>query len=264
MVARFDPDTYDNYIGFARIGNGSLGGKARGLAFYEQYAAQVPLYDKYEGVRIYLPRTLVIATDCFDEFIRENGLQYVINSDISDDEILSEFVSSRLPESLVDDLRIFIRHSSKPLAVRSSSKLEDSHYQPFAGIYSTYMIPMTSNEDQTLRLLGKAIKSVYASVYFASSRALYPGDGQPAERGEDGRRDPGGVRDGRQRVFLSDDFRRGPFAEFLSDRRREAAGRYREPRVRARQAGCRRRSDAPAFSPRYPKTYCNFRRPNWR
>ena len=128
-------------------------------------------YDKYEGVRIYLPRTLVIATDCFDEFIRENGLQYVINSDISDDEILSEFVSSRLPESLVDDLRIFIRHSSKPLAVRSSSKLEDSHYQPFAGIYSTYMIPMTSNEDQTLRLLGKAIKSVYASVYFASSRA---------------------------------------------------------------------------------------------
>ncbi len=152
-------------------------------------------------MRIYLPRTLVIATDCFDEFIRENGLQYVINSDISDDEILSEFVSSRLPESLVDDLRIFIRHSSKPLAVRSSSKLEDSHYQPFAGIYSTYMIPMTSNEDQTLRLLGKAIKSVYASVYRIEPR-LYPGDGQPAERGEDGRRDPGGVRDGRQRVFF--------------------------------------------------------------
>ena len=171
VVARFDPDTYDNYIGFARIGNGSLGGKARGLAFMNSMLHKYRFYDKYEGVRIYLPRTLVIATDCFDEFIRENGLQYVINSDISDDEILSEFVSSRLPESLVDDLRIFIRHSSKPLAVRSSSKLEDSHYQPFAGIYSTYMIPMTSNEDQTLRLLGKAIKSVYASVYFASSRA---------------------------------------------------------------------------------------------
>ncbi|MFR4236553.1 MAG: PEP/pyruvate-binding domain-containing protein [Alistipes onderdonkii] len=76
-----------------------------------------------------------------------------------------------MPEALVEELRVYIRHATKPLAIRSSSKLEDSHYQPFAGIYSTYMIPLTDNEDQTLRLLGKAIKSVYASVYFASSRA---------------------------------------------------------------------------------------------
>ena len=128
-------------------------------------------YDKYPGVRVLLPRTVVVTTDYFDEFIRENGLQYVVNSDISDEELLSEFVSSRLPEKLVGELRTYIKYAKGPLAIRSSSKLEDSHYQPFAGIYSTYMIPLTDNTDQMLRLLGKAIKSVYASVYFAASRA---------------------------------------------------------------------------------------------
>ena len=171
VVARFDPATYNRYIWFARMGNGSLGGKGRGLAFMNSMLQKYRLYDKYEGVKVTLPRTVVVATDYFDEFIRDNGLQYVINADIADEEILSEFVSSRLPEALVEELRVYIRHATKPLAIRSSSKLEDSHYQPFAGIYSTYMIPLTDNEDQTLRLLGKAIKSVYASVYFASSRA---------------------------------------------------------------------------------------------
>jgi hypothetical protein len=117
-----------------------------------------------------VPRTLVIATEYFDRFILENGLQYVINSDISDAEVLSEFVSSNLPTDLVEALRAFIRVVRTPLAVRSSSKLEDSYYQPFAGVYSTYMIPAVENEDQQLRLLAKAIKSVYASVYFASSK----------------------------------------------------------------------------------------------
>ena len=112
----------------------------------------------------------MITTEYFDRFIRENGLKYVINSDLTDAEILSEFVASTLPQELTDALRIFVRHVRKPLAVRSSSKLEDSYYQPFAGVYSTYMIPHTENEDQQLRLLSKAIKSVYASVYFASSR----------------------------------------------------------------------------------------------
>lgn len=171
VVARFDPQTYSDYIWFARMGEGSLGGKARGLAFVNSMLQKYDLFSKYQGVKILLPRTVVIATDYFDEFIRDNGLQYVINADISDDEMLSEFVSSRLPEALVSDLRTYIKYVNGPLAVRSSSKLEDSHYQPFAGIYSTYMIPFTNNEDQMLRLLGKAIKSVYASVYFASSRA---------------------------------------------------------------------------------------------
>ena len=171
VVARFDPASYSKYIWFARIGEGSLGGKARGLAFINNMLQKYNLLNKYPGVKILIPRTAVIATDYFDEFIKVNGLQYVINSDISDDEILSEFVSSRLPEPLVQDLRAFIDHATSPIAVRSSSKLEDSHYQPFAGIYSTYMIPLTHNKDQMLRLLGKAIKSVYSSVYFSASRS---------------------------------------------------------------------------------------------
>ena len=171
VVARFSPDTYNDTIWFSRLGNGSIGGKARGLAFINHVLQNYNLYNEWEGVRVMVPRTLVITTEYFDRFIIENGLQYVINSDITDAEILSEFVASSLPQELTDALRAFIRAVRKPLAVRSSSKLEDSYFQPFAGIYSTYMIPHTENEDQQLRLLSKAIKSVYASVYFASSRA---------------------------------------------------------------------------------------------
>lgn len=171
VVARFDEETYSDAIGFARIGDGSLGGKARGLAFMNSMLIKYHQYDKYERVRVLIPRSVVIATDYFDEFIRTNGLEYVISQDCSDEEILSEFISSTLPESLQSKLKVYIRTVHSPLAIRSSSKLEDSHYQPFAGIYSTYMIPHTDNEDQMLRLLLKAIKSVYASVYFAESRA---------------------------------------------------------------------------------------------
>lgn len=118
VVARFDRDTYNRYIWFARIGDGSLGGKGRGLAFMNSMLQKHRFYDRYEGVKVQLPRTVVIATDYFDEFIRDNGLQYVINADVTDEEILSEFVSSRLPETLVDDLRAYIRHAARPLAVR--------------------------------------------------------------------------------------------------------------------------------------------------
>lgn len=171
VVARFSTETFNDAIWFSKLGNGSLGGKARGLAFMNHILQKYHLYNKWDGVRVLVPRTLVITTEYFDRFIVENGLQYVINADVSDAEILSEFVASVLPQELTDALRVFIRTVRKPLAIRSSSKLEDSYYQPFAGIYSTYMIPHTENEDQELRLLSKAIKSVYASVYFASSRA---------------------------------------------------------------------------------------------
>lgn len=170
VVARFNKETYNDTIRFARLGNGSLGGKARGLAFLNHILQKYDLYDKFPDTRVTVPRTLVITTEYFDRFIIDNGLQYVINADISDAEILSEFVASTLPQELTDALRSFIHHVRKPLAVRSSSKLEDSYYQPFAGVYSTYMIPRTENEDQQLRLLSKAIKSVYASTYFAASR----------------------------------------------------------------------------------------------
>ncbi len=171
VVAGFDRGTYNNYIWFSRLGEGSLGGKARGIAFINNTLQKYNLLDKFKGVKIIIPRTVAIATDYFDEFIRINGLQYVINSDISDEEILAEFVSSRLPEALITDLETYISYTTSPIAVRSSSKLEDSYYQPFAGVYSTYMVPYSSNNDQMLRLLGKAIKSVYASIYFSSSRA---------------------------------------------------------------------------------------------
>ncbi|MCQ2066086.1 MAG: phosphoenolpyruvate synthase [Bacteroidaceae bacterium] len=170
VVARFNKDNYNDTIWFSKIGDGSLGGKARGLAFLNYILQKYELYHKWEGVRVMVPRTLVITTDFFDRFILDNGLQYVINSDISDSEILSEFVASTLPADLTESLKVFIHNIRKPLAIRSSSKLEDSYYQPFAGVYSTYMIPRTENEDQMLRLLSKAIKSVYASVYYSASR----------------------------------------------------------------------------------------------
>ncbi len=170
VVAKYAPETYNNTIWFSRCGNGALGGKGRGLAFLNHMLQKHDLYDHWQDLRVLVPRTMVITTDYFDQFIHDNGLQYVINSDLTDEELLSEFVSAGLPSELLVALRHFIRVTNRPLAIRSSSKLEDSYYQPFAGVYSTYMIPHTENEDQQLRMLSKAIKSVYASVYFAASR----------------------------------------------------------------------------------------------
>ena len=170
VVAKYAPETYNNTIWFSRCGNGAMGGKGRGLAFLNHMLQKHDLYDHWQDLRVLVPRTMVITTDYFHQFIHDNGLQYVINSDLTDEELLSEFVSAGLPSELLGALRHFIRVTSRPLAIRSSSKLEDSYYQPFAGVYSTYMIPHTENEDQQLRMLSKAIKSVYASVYFAASR----------------------------------------------------------------------------------------------
>lgn len=170
VVAKYAPETYNSTIYFSRCGDGPMGGKARGLAFLNHILQKHDLFDRWENIRILVPRTMVITTDYFDRFINDNGLQYVINAELTDEELLSEFVSASLPSKLVQALRHFIRATKRPLAIRSSSKLEDNYYQPFAGVYSTYMIPHTENEDQQLRLLTKAIKSVYASVYFAASR----------------------------------------------------------------------------------------------
>lgn len=171
VVAKFEPATYNDAIRFAKYGDGSLGGKARGLSFLNHILQKHGLYDRWEDVHVLVPRTLAVATDLFDEFIRENGLGYVINSEMSDEEILSEFVSARLPAHLTEALKVFLNHVPGPLAIRSSSKLEDSYYQPFAGVYATYMIPDACNLEQRFRMLSRAIKSVYASVYYASSRA---------------------------------------------------------------------------------------------
>ncbi len=182
VVAKYSPETYNDTIWFCRCGSGAMGGKGRGLAFLNHMLQKHDLYDKWPEVRVLVPRTMVITTDYFDRFIHDNGLQYVINAELTDEEILSEFVSAMLPLELREALRHFIRVCHRPIAVRSSSKLEDSYYQPFAGVYSTYMLPQTENEDQLLRMLSKAIKSVYASVYFAASRGYIVSTGNvPSE-----------------------------------------------------------------------------------
>ena len=177
VVAAFNPKAYNDAIWFSRFGSGSIGGKARGLAFLNHILHKYNFYDKWEDVRVFVPRTLVITTDYFERFIKDNGLKYVINSDLSDTELLSEFVSSPLPADLLEALRSFIRVVRRPLAVRSSSKLEDSYHQPFAGVYSTYMLPFAQNEDQQLRILSKAIASVYASVFFKSAKSYIVSSG---------------------------------------------------------------------------------------
>ena len=182
VVARYAPETYDSTIYFSRCGNGPMGGKGRGLAFLNHILQKHDLFDHWDNIRVLVPRTMVITTDYFDQFIHDNGLQYVINADLTDEEILSEFVAAMLPMEVREALRHFIRATKRPLAVRSSSKLEDSYYQPFAGVYSTYMIPHTENEDQQLRMLSKAVKSVYASVYYAASRGYIVSTGNvPSE-----------------------------------------------------------------------------------
>ena len=171
VVAVFRKDRFDHYSNFARIGQGSLGGKGRGLAFIDQIIKRNPVCDNFSGVTITIPRTVVLCTDIFDEFMSANNLYPLALSDASDEDILSRFLEARLPQRLVEDFFALFEVVDKPFAVRSSSLLEDSHYQPFAGIYSTYMIPHVDDRYEMLKMLSDAIKGVYASVFFADSKA---------------------------------------------------------------------------------------------
>ncbi|MBN2274777.1 MAG: phosphoenolpyruvate synthase [Bacteroidales bacterium] len=170
-IAEFDKHVYDEYLKFSRIGGGSLGGKARGLAFFNSVIQQEKLYEKFRDVVISIPRTVVLSTEVFEEFMESNDLYKVGMSGQTDEEILAGFIKGKLPDYTCDDLEAILTHAVNPIAVRSSSKLEDSYYQPFAGIYNTYMIPVTKNKTLSLKLLETAIKSVYASVYFKTSKA---------------------------------------------------------------------------------------------
>lgn len=171
VVAIFKRDRFDHYSNFARIGQGSLGGKGRGLAFIDSIIKNFPECDNFNGVSVQIPRTVVLCTDIFDEFMENNNLYQIALSDAPDEEILHAFLNAKLQESLVEDFYALFEVVKRPLAVRSSSLLEDSHYQPFAGIYSTYMIPSLKDKDEMLRLLSDAIKSVYASVFYSDSKA---------------------------------------------------------------------------------------------
>lgn len=171
VVAVFNKDSYDDYSNFARIGKGSLGGKGRGIAFIDQIIKKNPVCDNFDGVQLTIPHTVVLCTDIFDEFMDRNNLYEIALSDAPDQEILRRFLEATLPESIREDLKAFFDVVRRPLAVRSSSLLEDSHYQPFAGIYSTYMVPYVEDVNERLKMVCDAVKAVYASVFYADSKA---------------------------------------------------------------------------------------------
>lgn len=171
IVAVFDRMKFDKYAHFARIGDGSLGGKGRGLAFLDNVIKRHPEFNQYANATVQIPKTVVLCTDIFDEFMESNNLYPIALSDASDDEILKHFLRAQLPDSLIADFFTFFEATKSPIAIRSSSLLEDAHYQPFAGIYSTYMIPYLEDKYQMLQMLACAIKGVYASVFYRDSKA---------------------------------------------------------------------------------------------
>lgn len=170
-IAQFNRYRYDELHTFSRIGDGSLGGKARGLAFMDQVLKASHLRYKYPGIIISVPRTVVLSTDVFQEFIERNSLHEHLDPEMNDREVLDLFVKGVFTRDHEEDLRAVLRVNTKPLAVRSSSQLEDSSFQPFAGVYSTYILPNGSGtEGERLDDLITAIKCVYASIFFKATR----------------------------------------------------------------------------------------------
>lgn len=160
----FDPEVSD----FAKIGQGSLGGKARGLAFFSHLLhGQSDLAKTYAGIDIVVPRTLVITTAWFDAFVAENNLGEIDGEALGDAQISERFLAASLPDALTENLRTFLERTTAPVSVRSSSLLEDAHHLPYAGLYKTYMIP-NNHPSLAVRLahLTTAVKMVYASTYF--------------------------------------------------------------------------------------------------
>ena len=171
VVAVFDRGKFDRYAHFARIGDGSLGGKGRGLAFLDNIIKTHPEFNLFPGVTVRIPKTVVLCTDVFDQFMEHNNLYPIALSNAPDEDILARFLQAQLPDSYIADFFTFFEATTGPIAIRSSSLLEDSHYQPFAGIYSTYMIPRLDDKQEMLHMLAAAIKSVYASVFYHDSKA---------------------------------------------------------------------------------------------
>ncbi|MCE5206072.1 MAG: phosphoenolpyruvate synthase [Porphyromonadaceae bacterium] len=171
VVAVFEKDRFDQYSNFARIGEGSLGGKGRGLAFIGYMVKTHLELNNNVNFPVTTPKTVVLCTDIFDEFMEANDLYTIALSDRSDEDILKHFLAAKLPKRMVSDFLVFFEAIDGPVAIRSSSLLEDSQYQPFAGIYSTYMIPYVNDKYEMVRLLSNAIKAVYASAFYKDSKA---------------------------------------------------------------------------------------------
>ncbi len=171
VIAEFDKNHYDDSLIFSRIGSGSLGGKARGLAFLDSLIKKHPQLDSFENIIIKIPKTVVISTESFDDFMEDNNLYPFALGNKSNEEILKKFVNSQLRSEIKEDLKAFLKIVKKPIAIRSSSVLEDSHYQPFAGVFSTYMLANTGSSEINAEQLYIAVKSVYASVFYKETKA---------------------------------------------------------------------------------------------
>ncbi|MCK9209735.1 MAG: histidine kinase [Ignavibacteriaceae bacterium] len=172
IITDFSKDTFDPENSFARIGGGSLGGKARGLGFVNMLITNYDIANRFDDVRIYVPSAVVLGTDVFDQFMEENKLTNIALSTVDDIDLMKIFLDAKyFPEEVLKQLKEFLEIVNKPLAVRSSSLLEDSQFQPFAGVYQTYMIP-NSVEDSKQRLdeLLQSIKCVYASTFFKAAK----------------------------------------------------------------------------------------------
>ena len=172
LIAEFSQHDDDASCGFSRIGQGSLGGKGRGLAFVNSIMNAYDIENHIPGMRIFVPPSTILATDIFDRFMEDSGLAAYALEAHPDEEIRSAFLGAHLPADAVTALRAFLKGARFPLAVRSSSLLEDSSYQPFAGIYRTYMLPNNASSlDIRLEQLCRAIRLVYASTYYEDSRS---------------------------------------------------------------------------------------------
>ena len=171
VVAVFEKDRFDKYSYFARIGDESMGGKGRGLAFMGYIVKKHQELNVYDNLPVIVPKTVVLCTDIFDEFMEANKLYPLALSDLPDEDILKHFLSAKLPQRLVADFLVFFDAINNPVAIRSSSLLEDSHYQPFAGIFSTYMIPYLDDKFEMIRMISDGIKAVYASVFYKDSKS---------------------------------------------------------------------------------------------
>ena len=174
IVSDFAAQDFDPDMDFIKLGKGSLGGKARGLAFISALLQQKPEFqEKYPEINISIPKTLVISTDGFDSFIGANNLKDLSSIKHSDMRIKKMFLNAHFPDWIQHDLELFLKYVNYPLAVRSSSILEDAQFQPYAGVYHTYMIPNNHPELAVrLRQLISAIKLVYASTYLEVPRSF--------------------------------------------------------------------------------------------
>lgn len=170
IIATFNRTQYDDYQVFSRIGAGALGGKGRGLAFIDLFLKKYNLANKYKDINIAIPRTVVLSTDVFTEFMEKNKLYTFVAKFQDDESILKKFISKPLPKKVVKDIRFFLKTSKLPIAIRSSSVLEDSLHQPFAGVFSTYMVPNTDLKKMQ-EMVCNAIRSVMASTFYKDSKA---------------------------------------------------------------------------------------------